>query len=298
MNIPPQLARYGGYLFALMATVIWSGNFIVARGLSSEIAPVTLAFCRWTTATVVLLPFAFAALYRQRTELLSSLRHLIPTAFMGVTVFNTLIYIAGHKTTALNLSLIAIFSPVFIIVLAHIFLNDRITMTRLCGVVLSVLGVVMLTTRGDLGLLLELQFNEGDLLMLFATLIFAIYTILVRRKPVTLLPTAYLGANFILGWIMLLPWVLWEWTYAPPVMPAPHVLGSILYIGVGASLLAYLFWNYAIASIGPAKAGIVYYSLPLFCGIEAWLILGEAITWVHGLSGFLIVCGIFIANRQ
>lgn len=298
MNLPPQLARYGGYLFALMATVIWSGNFIVARGLSSEIAPVTLAFCRWTTATVVLLPFAFAALYRQRTELLSSLRHLIPTAFMGVTVFNTLIYIAGHKTTALNLSLIAIFSPVFIIVLAHIFLNDRITITRLCGVVLSVLGVVMLTTRGDLGLLLELQFNEGDLLMLFATLIFAIYTILVRRKPVTLLPTAYLGANFILGWIMLLPWVLWEWTYAPPVMPAPHVLGSILYIGVGASLLAYLFWNYAIASIGPAKAGIVYYSLPLFCGIEAWLILGEAITWVHGLSGFLIVCGIFIANRQ
>ncbi|MFA9395041.1 MAG: DMT family transporter [Halodesulfovibrio sp.] len=298
MNLPPQLARYGGYLFALMATVIWSGNFIVARGLSSEIAPVTLAFCRWTTATVVLLPFAFAALYRQRTELLSSLRHLVPTAFMGVTVFNTLIYIAGHKTTALNLSLIAIFSPVFIIVLAHIFLNDRITVTRLCGVVLSVLGVVMLTTRGDLGLLLELQFNEGDLLMLFATLIFAIYTILVRRKPIALLPTAYLGANFILGWIMLLPWVLWEWTYAPPVMPAPHVLGSILYIGVGASLLAYLFWNYAIASIGPAKAGIVYYSLPLFCGIEAWLILGEAITWVHGLSGFLIVCGIFIANRQ
>jgi len=298
MNLPPQLARYGGYLFALMATVIWSGNFIVARGLSSEIAPVTLAFCRWTTATVVLLPFAFAALYRQRRELVSSLRHLIPTAFMGVTVFNTLIYIAGHKTTALNLSLIAIFSPVFIIVLAHIFLNDRITVTRLCGVVLSVLGVVMLTTRGDLGLLLELQFNEGDLLMLFATLIFAIYTILVRRKPVALLPTAYLGANFILGWIMLLPWVLWEWTYAPPVMPAPHVLGSILYIGVGASLLAYLFWNYAIASIGPAKAGIVYYSLPLFCGIEAWLILGEAITWVHGLSGFLIVCGIFIANRQ
>lgn len=298
MNLPPQLARYGGYLFALMATVIWSGNFIVARGLSSEIAPATLAFCRWTTATVVLLPFAMVALCRQRKELLASLRHLIPTAFLGVTVFNTLIYIAGHKTTALNLSLIAIFSPVFIIILAHIFLNDRITLARMCGVVLSVCGVVLLTTRGDLGLLLQLQFNDGDLLMLFTTLIFAVYTILVRRKPVALLPTAYLGANFILGWIMLVPWVLWEWTYAPPTMPAPYVMGSILYIGVGASLLAYLFWNYAIASIGPAKAGIVYYSLPLFCGIEAWLILGEAISWVHGVSGLLIVCGIFIANRQ
>ncbi|WP_290919785.1 DMT family transporter [Halodesulfovibrio sp.] len=298
MNLPPQIARYGGVLFALMATVIWSGNFIVARGLSGEIAPVTLAFCRWTTAMLVLLPFAAVGMYRQRKELVASVTHLVPTAFLGVTVFNTLIYIAGHKTTALNLSLIAIFSPVFIIALAHVFLHDRVTLPRLCGVVLSVCGVVLLTTRGNLGVLLELQFNEGDLLMLFATLIFAVYTVLVRRKPVTLLPTAYLGANFVLGWIMLVPWVLWEWTYAPPTMPAPHVLGSIVYIGVGASLMAYLFWNYAIASIGPAKSAIVYYSLPLFCGIEAWLILGEAITWVHAVSGVLIVCGIFIANRQ
>ncbi|SIO27802.1 DMT family transporter [Halodesulfovibrio marinisediminis] len=298
MNIPPQLARYGGYLFALMATVIWSGNFIIARGLSNEIAPVTLAFCRWTTAMIALLPFAASVMFRQRKEIFASLRHLIPTAFLGVTVFNTIIYIAGHKTTALNLSLIAIISPVFIIILAHIFLNDRVTLTRLGGVALSVFGVVLLTTRGDLGLLLQLQFNEGDLLMLFATFIFAVYTILVRRKPVTISPTAYLGANFVLGWIMLLPWVLWEWTYAPLVMPAPHVLGVFLYIGVGASLLAYLFWNYAIAAIGPAKSAIVYYSLPLFCGIEAWLILGETITWVHGLSGLLIVCGIVIANRQ
>lgn len=298
MNIPPQLARYGGYLFAMMATVIWSGNFIVARGLSSEVAPVTLAFCRWTTAMLALLPFAAAAMFRQRKELLASLRHLVPTAFLGVTVFNTLIYIAGHKTTALNLSLIAIISPVFIIILAHVFLNDRITLGRFVGVVLSLFGVVLLTTRGDLGLLLELQFNEGDLLMLFATFVFAVYTILVRRKPVTISASAYLGANFVLGWIMLVPWALWEWTYAPPSIPAPHVLGVFLYIGIGASLMAYLFWNYAIAAIGPAKSAVVYYSLPLFCGIEAWLILGEAVTWVHGVSGLLIVSGIVIANRQ
>lgn len=298
MRLPASSARYAGYVFALLATVIWSGNFIVARGLSDEIAPVTLAFARWSTAMLALLPFALRALWNQRKDVAANMGHLLPTAFLGVTVFNTLIYIAGHKTTALNLSLIAIFSPVFIILLAHFFLNDRITVSRMAGVVLAACGVVLLTTRGNVALLLELQFNQGDLLMLFGTLVFSVYTILVRRKPVTLSPIAYLGANFVLGWIMLVPWVVWEWSSVPPVLPAPHVLGAVLYIGIGASLMAYFFWNKAIATIGPAKAAIVYYSLPLFCGIEAWLILGESVSWVHGVSGLLIVCGIFIANRQ
>ena len=172
------------------------------------------------------------------------------------------------------------------------------TLQRLLGVVLAVFGVVLLTTRGDLSLLLSLTFNGGDLLMLFATLVFAVYTILVRRKPVELAPLVYLEANFILGWVMLLPWAFWEWSYAPLQPVGTDVIIVMLYVGIGAALLAYFAWNMAIEAIGPAKAGIVYYSLPVFCGIEAWLILGETVTWVHGLSGLLIISGIFIANRQ
>ena len=290
-------SRFAGYIFALLATIIWSGNFVVARGLSQEIAPVTLAFCRWTTATLVLLPFAFSGLMQQRKAIMANIRHLTITSLLGITVFNTLIYMAGHLTTVLNLSLIAVLSPVFIIFLAHIFLDDPITLVRMIGVILAAAGIVLLTTKGDLAVLASLQFNKGDLLMLFATFLFAVYTIMVRRKPVSITAVPYLCATFILGWLMLIPWVVAEWMYAPFVMPAPHVWGAILYVGIGASLVAFLFWNYAIAGIGPAKAGIVYYSLPFFCGVEAWLILGESITWVHAVSGIMIISGIFVANR-
>lgn len=290
-------SRSAGYIFALLATVIWSGNFVVARGLSQEIAPVTLAFCRWTTAMLVLLPFAFSGLIQQWEAIRKNLLYISVTSLLGITVFNTIIYMAGHQTTVLNLSLIAVLSPVFIIFLSHIFLNDPITPTRLAGVILAAAGVVLLTTKGDLSVLTTLQFNGGDLLMLFATFLFAVYTIMVRKRPVAIAPVPYLCATFIIGWLLLIPWVAAEWLYVPFVMPAPHVWWIIVYVGVGASLVAFLFWNYAVAGIGPAKAGIVYYSLPFFCGVEAWLILGESITWIHAVAGAMIISGIFVANR-
>jgi drug/metabolite transporter (DMT)-like permease len=287
-----------GYIFALLATVIWSGNFIVARGLADAIGPVSLAFFRWSTATLVLLPFAARGLRRELPAIRHNIRHLLLTSLLGVTVFNTVIYIAGHLTTALNLSLIAVFTPVFIIILGRLFLGETITPKRLAGAVLSIAGVVTLTVHGDFARLANLQFNPGDLLMLLATLIFAAYSILVRKKPSDIGPTTYLAATFILGLIMLFPWAMLEWTTQPPGIPAAHVIGSILYIGIGASLLSYLFWNRAIASIGPSTSGMVYFSLPLFCGIEAWLILGEPVTWVHAISGLAIIAGIVLATRS
>ena len=285
-----------GFGFALAATVIWSGNFIVARGLAEAFPPVSIAFFRWLIATVVLLPFGLPSLIRQWGDVRANMGHLLVTSFLGITLFNTLIYIAGKHTTAMNLSLIAVFSPVFIIVLARIFMHDPITPRRLTGVALAVAGVVLLTTSGDLHVLARLTFNPGDLLMVAATAVFAAYSILLRRKPREIEPTTYLTATFILGLIMLVPWVGWEWTNHPLTMPDSTVIGSLVFIGIGPALLAYVCWTRAIAAIGPVKAGIVYYSLPLFSGIEAWMILGEHMTWVHGVAGATIVSGIVVAT--
>jgi len=298
MTTPPCSISWKGYVPALLATAIWSGNFIVARGVTEDIAPVSLAFFRWLTASMILLPFSISKLIRQRREILTNLGHLVPTAFLGITVFNTLIYIAAHSTTALNLSLIAIFTPVFIILLARVFLKEPITPTRCLGVGLAMFGVMALLTGGDLSRLFEMSLNPGDAWMLLATLIFAAYTILVRRKPPELQPLTFLAATFLIGLILLAPWAAWEWSGEPPGLPPAHVLGSILYIGVGPALLSYLFWNRAIATIGPAKAGMIYYLIPFFCGLEAWFILGEAVTWVNVASGLLIISGIIVASRE
>lgn len=286
-----------GSLAALGATVIWSGNFVIARGVSDAFPPVTLAFLRWTVACIALAPFALRAVIRDRALIRTHLRYLLTASLLGVTVFNTIIYIAGHHTTALNLALISTFIPAFILILSRIFLGEAFTGPKLAGLAAAVLGIVVLLTKGHPEILLSLKLNRGDLIMLGAALIFAAYSILIRKKPTDLGPATLLGASFSMGLIMLLPWMLFEQAAGPVMHITPQIVGSVLYIGMGASLVSYWLWNLALSSIGPAKAGFIYYSLPLFSGIEAALILGEPITWIHGASGALIIGGIFLATK-
>jgi len=286
-----------GALAALAATVIWSGNFVIARGVADAIPPATLAFFRWAVACVALAPFAWKPLRREWPQLRRNAGYLALTALLGVTLFNTLIYLAGRSTETLNLSLISTCIPAFILLLSRIFLGEALTPARLGGLAAALAGVLLLTTRGHPETLLALQPNPGDLWMLLAALLFAAYSILVRRKPESIGPTALLGASFGLGLLFLLPWTALEVALGPSPKFSPPVLGAIAYIGLGASLAAYWLWSRALTDIGPSRAGIIYYSLPLFSGIEAALLLGEPITWVHLASGALIIGGIRLSNR-
>ena len=122
-----------GYLFAIAATAIWSGNFIIARGLNESIPPISLAFWRWVVAVIVFLPFALKPLIAERNILKQNLPYLCVTSLLGITIFNTLIYFAGHTTTAINLSLISITFPIFIIILSRIFFRELITINKGIG---------------------------------------------------------------------------------------------------------------------------------------------------------------------
>ncbi len=286
-----------GCACALLATIIWSGNFIVARGLGDVVPPVTLAALRWTTGTLVLLPFAMGIMWRQRAALLKHWRYLSISALLGVTVFNTLIYTAAHTTTALNLTLIATTTPMFIIVLSRIFLGEPITRPRAIGLMVAVFGIVTLVTRGDFAILWDMAFTVGDLWMLLAGFLWAIYSILVKKKPAEINQYAYLGTTFLLGVLPLIAGAFIEQSITPQWNMTPAVVGSVLYIGIGASLVAYVLWTKAVTTVGPVTSSLIYYSLPAFCGIEAYLFLGEPVTLIHGVAFLLIFSGIILATH-
>ncbi|MCK9240167.1 DMT family transporter [Desulfocurvus sp.] len=293
-------AFFIGCLCALGATMIWSGNFVVSRGLGEVFPPVRLALLRWITATVAILPFGLAAALRQRALLRRHLGYVLASALLGVSAFNTLIYIAGRHTEAVNMALIATSTPVFLMTISALFLGERVTARTFAGAGVAVCGVVLLVTRGDLARLLELRFNPGDALMLLAAFLFSTYSILLRRRPAGLDQGALLTATFALGAAGLVPWALWEAWALPPGSGelTPQVLGAVLYIGVGASVAAYFLWGRALEQAGPTVAGLIYYTLPLFSGLEAALLLGEPMTWVHAASGGLIVGGIALATLR
>jgi drug/metabolite transporter (DMT)-like permease len=299
---PPDMAWhrfFTGYMFVLAATVIWSGNFIVARTLANAVQPITLVIFRSIIALVLLIPFTAGAIYRERALIRKHFAFLAVTAFFGITVCNTLLYVAALTSTALNLSLIAVTSPIFTLALARIFLRDTLTLRRVIGFIGATFGVVLLITDGQLSRLMELAFTHGDLWMLGQAASFALYSILVRKKPAEMSPLVFLFTLFFLGGVLfLLPALPWEIPHIRQIDFTPSVIESILYLGIGPSLLAFLCWNQSVAIVGPTRAALVYYCLPLFSGFEAFLLLGEPINAIHIISAILILSGVIIATRE
>jgi drug/metabolite transporter (DMT)-like permease len=287
-----------GYLCAIAATIFWSSNFIVARELNDSVAPVSLAFGRWLVAVLVLSPFAIKSLIKEWACVKENLVYLSFTAFTGVTLFNTLLYLGGQTTSALNLALISITSPIFIVIFARVLYGELLTFYKAAGIFLVAAGVIALITRGQPSSLLNLTFAIGDVWMLIGAIIFAIYSILLIKKPPQLGVWAFQLSTFILGLIFLLPFLAWEYAVVGPSVYDANAIYSIVYLGIFASLFSFVLWNQSILMIGVSKAGMVYYTLPIFSGLMAWYFLDEDIGLLHLASGLLIVLGIVMANHD
>jgi drug/metabolite transporter (DMT)-like permease len=287
-----------GSLYALGATVIWAGNYIIARGINDIIPPVTLAFYRWLVAVMVFSPFAIKQIKSKFQIIKTHLPYLALTALLGVTAFNTLLYIASHTTSAINLSLMSLTFPIFMVILSIIFLGEKMTVTKVIGICLVVTGVIVLVTKGDIPQLFNLTFAIGDLWMLLGAFLWSVYSLLLKRKPKELDSITFQYSTFTLGLLFLLPFYVWESTTVTQTILNVRIVLSILYIGIISSLLAYYLWNKSVEMVGPSKASIIFYTSPLFIGILAYLFLQENIGLIHLYSALLIIPGILAANYE
>lgn len=297
-----QLARkqvITGISVAVLATFIWSWNFVLARGIYKVIPPVSLAFYRWLTATLLLLPFAWTAFRNEWPVVKKSMLYFLLAAATGISIFNTFIYIGAHYTSAINLALIGTTSsPVFSVLFARIFLKEKIHATRIAGMLLCITGILFLLTKGDWHNLLHLSFTRGDTWVLGAGLAFAIYNTMVKRKPVTVTPVNFLFVVFALGTLLLLPFYLNESASAAPVSFQLDTLLIILYLGLAASVICFWIWNVAIRNLGAGRAAIFGNLIPVFSTTEAVLILGEQVSKIHVISFGLVIIGLIVANLR
>ncbi len=291
-------AQLSGVLLALGATIIWSGNFIISRGIHDIIPPVTLSTLRWLVAFVVIFPFSIKYFLNDLASIKQNFRYILLTSFLGITLFNTLVYIAGHSTDAINLSLIAITTPVFIIIFSRIFYKEKISLISISGIALTLSGVIMLICKGSITALLNISFSAGDFWMLAAAITFSLYSLLLRKKPVGISTMSFLFITFGIGLIMLIPFFLYETAAYPKVFVNPVVVISVLYAGIFASIGGFFMWSKAVELIGASESGLIYYSLPLFSTLWAILILGEKIRPIHFISLILIITGIVIATKN
>ena len=290
---------YIGIALAIITTIIWSGNFIIARGVYKEIPPISLAFYRWLLASIIIFFIGYKKFIAEKTFVFKHWKYLFWVALMGITLFNTFIYIAGHYTSAINLALIGTTSaPVFAIIISAIFLNERITPLRIAGLLFCIAGILVLLSKGSIATLLAFRFSAGDVWILLSAFVFSIYTVLVKRKPATISPITFLFAIFIGGTLLLLPLFIVETLVMPPVIWDKSLFGSILYLGIGASVISFFCWNAAIARIGSIRTALFGNLIPIFSTLEAVWLLGETITLVHIISGALVIIGLVLANLK
>lgn len=294
-NMHPKIS---GIFLAIGATVIWSWNYIIARGLHDAIPPVTLSFLRWSIALAVITPFSIRHFIRDVPAIRKNFKYILTISFLGVTLFNTLVYIAGHSTGAINLSLIAITTPVFILIFSRIFFKERMNFFNISGILITVSGIILLICRGSLKVLLAVSFTRGDLWMLFAAITFAAYSFLLRKKPVGIGALSFLFITFATGLIMLIPLFLYEINSSGQFSFSINIILSILYVGIFASVGGFFMWNKAVEQIGASTSGIIYYSLPLFSSFWAVLFIGEHLQFLHFVSMILIIGGIIIATKK
>jgi len=299
MNQSPSKNIYTGIGLAVLAAFIWSGNFIVARGVNKQIPPVSLNFYRWLIASLIIFPFAIKKFRTEWKMVKQSWHYLFWISLTGIALFNTFVYIGAHYTSAINLALIGTTSsPIMAVIFARIFLKEKIGWLKLAGMILCVAGVLFLLSKGDLHNLVSLEFSEGDLWVLLAAFCFAVYNTLVKKKPAAISPVNFLFVIFFFGTLMVAPFYVWEMSHSAPVSWDLNLILVILYLGLAASVICFLIWNMAIGKLGAGRTALFGNLIPVFSSIEAAIILHEQFTWVHTVSMLIVFVGIVLANLR
>jgi drug/metabolite transporter (DMT)-like permease len=299
MDQPQKSQEWKGIALALLAVVIWSGNFIVARSVKQQIGPVSLAFFRWLTATLLILPLAWKRFQQEKQYIRQHLPYLFWVALSGITIFNTCVYVAGHYTSAINLALIGTTSsPIFATLLAWIFLKEQPAWNRGLGLIICIGGILLLLSKGSWQVLAGFHFGKGDLWVIAGAFAFAVYSTLVRKKPATISPLHFLFLVFGIGTACLLPAFLIEMTTAAPAEWNFSLFSIILYLGAGASVISFLSWNESIRYIGAGRTVLFGNLIPVFSTMEAVWLLGEKMSMLHLISGLIVIAGLMLANMR
>lgn len=285
------------YLWLVLATMFWGGNFTVGRALVSHVPPFTMSLIRWSIALIILLPFAWKELKEAKHVIFGNWKTVFALSLTGIVAFNSLAYVSVQYTTSINASLVNALSPALIMLLSLFVLNEKMSKVQFFGVVVSLSGVLWIVTKGSMHYLLSLAFNMGDMIMLFAVLAWSVYSVLMKASGADLPKTATFFITILLGIIILVPLVVWEtFTVRPQFELGFSQYISLLYIGIFPSILSFVLWNKALFAIGPSKASVFLNLIVLFASIFSILFLGEKIHLTQIIGGILIITGVMLVT--
>ena len=280
-----------------LATLGWGSNTIASRLAVGEVSPMLLIFFRWGFVVVILLSLYWRQMIDEWPIIRPRLKWLLIMGGCGLSLFNAFFYIAAHSTTAVNLGIIQSTMPGMILLGSFMFFGDRINRLQFSGLLLTLLGVGVIVTQGSLEQLMQLKFNHGDLLMIFACSFYAMYTVGLKSRP-KISGMVMLAYFSVAAFLMTIPLMIFESFIYGTVMPGVKGFAIVFYIAIVPSFLSQIFFMRGVDLIGPGSAGLYANLVPIFSAIMAVLLLSEEFELFHLAAMLLVFGGIGLFEYQ
>lgn len=280
-------------LFLVLANLFWAGNYVFGKYVIEETGPLWLTFIRWSVAFVFLLPISYKL---ERPHYRQVLKQwwlpLLITGILGIIGYNLLLYGALEYTSPMNAAIVNALNPAIIVILSYFLLKERITWINMIGFVVSLIGVLFILTKGHLEWIFQTSYNRGDLMMLIAGVVWALYSIIGKRLSVPPITATTCSAFFSI--VLLIPFLFFD-TFPLSGLSKRGIIG-ISYISLFPSVLSFLFWNTSVKKVGPSYAGIYLNFIALFTAMITFL-LGGTISAPQLIGGVFVLLGVYLATN-
>jgi len=285
------------YLLLFIQPIFMASNIIVARGGVEYVPPVSLAFWRWLTVFVILMPFFFDEIFRKKKQFKKEFFKLFFLGLMGCGICGAFPFIAGMSTTMANMGIIYTSSPIFIIVLSVLFFGDKINLSRIIGLVLCLSGVFIIICKGDFTYLINFKFTSGDLWMLGAAIGWAVYSIfLINWKSSFSLMARFTLIAFF-GAISLFPFYLIEETYFFNTAFNNNFIFWVLFAAISPGIIAFTLYTKVQKYVGASLAGFTLYIFSIYSAVYGIILFDESLLSFHYYGAALVFIGVYLARK-
>jgi drug/metabolite transporter (DMT)-like permease len=290
-------------LLLTLPPLLWAGNAVIGRMIAPLVSPMTLNLLRWAIAFALLLPLASPVL-RRGSALWPSWQRFVGLSLLAIGGYNALLYLALNTSTPINVTLVGSITPVWMLLIGRAFFGMRISATQWLGAAMSIAGVLLVLSRGEFKVLMQVHLVAGDVYMLLASAAWAYYSWMLAH-PTTEPPdirrdwSAFLLAQIAFGLVWSSLAAGGEWALGLGRMqPSWPLATALLYVAIGPAVLAYRSWGAGVSRAGPQVAGFFINLTPLFTAVLSSAFLGEVPHLYHALAFILIVGGIAVSSSR
>ena len=291
--------NYLAYLFLVLATLCWSGNFIVGKFATLyEIPPLTLNVFRWISVWFILVPFTYKEIIRNMPYIKDN---WLVISFMGVitiSTFNSVVYFALNYTQVINAVLMLAAIPAATIVLSSLMKIEETNIFQLLGLVLSIIGIGSIISNGDIQKIIALDFNKGDIWMLVCVITWSLYSTLLKKNNFKFSQFTLIQLMVSVGILFLIPQFFYEKSIGLELNFNKDFYLILIYVAIFPAIAAYYFWQKGVAIIGPNRASMFIQLMPLFSAIMAIIFFEEIFELYHFVGAIFILSGIYLSNKK